>query len=205
MKILEVKSIVFPEVKVIKFSRFQDERGYFTELYKKSDFEQIDFLKGETFVQSNESYSKKGVIRGLHFQWNPYQKKLVRVVNGLIVDLFLDIRIGSSTFGKIGAYKLESKPENDFCEWIWLPVGFAHGLFILEDSTIEYYCTSEYSPLTEASISPTAPDIDWSLADKNISDLYKQGLPTANINSKDKEGMTLAQWTEDERNQFYKY
>ena len=205
MKILEVKSVVFPEVKIIKFARFPDERGYFTELYKKSDFEQIDFLKGENFVQNNESYSKKGVIRGLHFQWNPYQKKLVRTINGSMIDLFLDIRIGSPTFGKIGAYKLGSKPENNYSEWIWIPVGFAHGLFLLEDSTIEYYCTSEYSPKTEGSISPIALDIDWSMADKDIVDLYRQSLPTANISQKDKEGITLDQWIKDERNQFYKY
>ena len=89
MKILGIESTVFPEIKVIKFARFADERGYFTELYKKSDFEKIDFLKGEIFVQNNESFSKKGVIRGLHFQWNPYQKKLVRVVQGKMIDLFL--------------------------------------------------------------------------------------------------------------------
>lgn len=205
MKILEIKTLAFPEVKLIRLGRFPDDRGYFTELYKKSDFEQIDFLKDESFVQNNESYSKKGVIRGLHFQWNPYQKKLIRTVNGSMIDLFLDIRIGSPTFGKIGAYKLESKPEDDYSEWIWIPVGFAHGLFLLEDSTIEYYCTSEYSPKTEASISPIASDIDWSLVDKKISDQYKQSLTIANISDKDKEGITLAQWIKDERSQFYKY
>jgi dTDP-4-dehydrorhamnose 3,5-epimerase len=205
MKILEIKTLVFPEIKIIKFARFPDERGYFTELYKKSDFEQIDFLKGENFVQNNESYSKKGVIRGLHFQWNPYQEKLIRTVQGSMIDLFLDIRIGSPTFGKIGAYKLESKIENDYSEWIWIPVGFAHGLFLLEDSTVEYYCTAEYSPTTEAAISPIASDIDWSLVGKNISDQYKQSLPTANISEKDKEGITLTQWAKDDRSQFYKY
>lgn len=205
MKILDIKSVVFPEVKVIKFGRFPDERGYFTELYKKSDFQPIDFLKDQTFVQNNESYSKKGVIRGLHFQWNPYQKKLIRTINGSIIDLFLDIRIGSPTFGKIGTYKLETKPENNYSEWIWIPVGFAHGLFLLEDSAVEYYCTSQYSPKTEASISPIASDIDWSLADKDLADQYKQSLPTANISEKDKEGITLAQWIKDERSQFYKY
>ncbi|MEK7633662.1 MAG: dTDP-4-dehydrorhamnose 3,5-epimerase family protein [Patescibacteria group bacterium] len=205
MKIFGIKSLVFPEIKVIKFARFLDNRGYFTELYKRSDFQQVDFLKDKEFVQNNESYSKKGVIRGLHFQWNPYQEKLIRTVRGSMIDLFLDIRIGSPTFGKIGAYKLESKNENDFSEWIWIPVGFAHGLFLLEDSTIEYYCTSEYSPKTEASISPTAPDIDWSLVDKNTADQYRQSLPTANISEKDKEGITLAQWTKDPRSQFYKY
>lgn len=205
MKIIRIESVTFPEIKVIKFARFADERGYFTELYKKSDFEQIDFLKGQTFVQNNESYSKKGAIRGLHFQWNPYQKKLVRTVSGSMIDLFLDIRIGSPTFGKIGAHKLESSPQKDYGEWIWIPVGFAHGLFLLEDSAIEYYCTSEYSPTSEASISPAAPDIDWSMADKDLADQYKLSLPTANISDKDKAGITLAQWLKDERSQFYKY
>ncbi|PJC80140.1 dTDP-4-dehydrorhamnose 3,5-epimerase [Candidatus Roizmanbacteria bacterium CG_4_8_14_3_um_filter_36_12] len=205
MKILEIKPLVFPEVKVIKFARFSDNRGYFTELYKRSDFQRIDFLKDKLFVQNNESFSKNGVIRGLHFQWSPYQEKLVRTVQGSIIDLFLDIRIGSSTFGKLGVYKLESKPEDDCFEWIWIPVGFAHGLFFLEDSTIEYFCTSEYSPSTEASISPVDPAIDWSLVEKNIAEQYKQSLPTANISDKDKEGITLDQWAKDARSRFYKY
>ena len=205
MKILEIKSLVFPEVKVIKFARFSDNRGYFTELYRKSDFQKIDFLKDKEFVQNNESYSKSGVVRGFHFQWNPYQEKLVRTVKGSMVDLFLDIRIGSPTFGKIGAYKLETKPDNDYCDWTWIPKGFAHGLYFLEDSTVEYYCTSEYSPNTEASITPVDEAIDWSLVDKDIADKYKSNLPTAIISQKDKAGSTLGEWTKDERSQFYRY
>jgi len=205
MKILEIKETVFPEVKVTRFARFSDERGYFTELYKKSDFQKIDFLKNVNFVQNNESFSKAGVIRGLHFQWNPYQEKLVRTISGSIIDLFLDIRIGSPTFGKIGAYQLETKPSNDYCEWLWIPKGFAHGLYFLEDSTIEYYCTSEYSPNSETSISPLDPVIDWSLVEKDIATSYKNKLPTATISDRDKAGPTLDQWLKDPRSQFYKY
>jgi len=204
MKIIDIKSVVFPDVRVIKYGRFPDDRGYFNELYKKSDFQKIDFLKDQNFVQNNESFSKKGVIRGLHFQWNPFMSKLVRVVAGSMIDLFLDIKIGSPTFGKIAGYKLDAKSTNDFGEWIYVPVGYAHGLFLLEDSIVEYYCTSEYAPLNEASISPLAPDIDWSLSDSAITSDYKNSLVNANISKKDKEGFTLATWTKDPRSNFFK-
>lgn len=205
MKILEIKPLVFPEVKVIKFSRFSDNRGYFTELYKKSDFQKIDFLKDKEFVQNNESLSKAGVVRGLHFQWNPYQEKLVRTVQGSMVDLFLDIRVGSPTFGKIGAYNMSNQPESDYDQWIWIPVGFAHGNIFLEETIIEYYCTAEYSPSTEASISPLSKDIDWSLVDKNLKNLVDQICQNPNISEKDKNGFTLDEWLKDERSGFFTY
>ena len=101
MKIIDVKSTTFKEVKVIRFQRFTDNRGYFTETYRKSDFQKnpmLKFLRNKYFVQTNASYSRNKVIRGLHFQFNPYMDKLVRTVRGRMVDLFLDIRIGSPTF-----------------------------------------------------------------------------------------------------------
>lgn len=198
MKIIDIKSINFPEVKVIKFGRFPDDRGYFAELYKKSDFQKIDFLKDKPFFQTNGSFSKTNVIRGLHSQWNPYMNKLVRVINGHMIDLFLDIRVGSPTFGKIGAYNMKIDPSNDFGEWIWIPIGFAHGSMFLEDTFIEYYCTAEYSPQTEASISPLASDIDWSLVDPNLKNIIERVFSKPNISEKDKNGFTLTQWLEDE-------
>ena len=205
MKFLEIKSLVFPEIKVIKFARFLDNRGYFTELYKKSDFQKIDFLKNVTFKQNNGSFSKKGVVRGLHFQWNPYMNKLVRTIQGHMIDLFLDIRIGSPTFGKIGVHNMLIKPELDYCEWIWVPIGFAHGSVFLEETTIEYYCTAEYSPSTEASISPLSPDIDWSQTDKNLKNIIDKIFQKKNISEKDKNGFTLAQWQKDERSKNFIY
>jgi len=198
MKILEIKETIFPEVKILKVGRFPDDRGYFTESFKKSDFEKIEFLKGKTFVQINESFSKKHVVRGMHFQHSPYQEKLVRVIKGKMIDLYLDIRIGSPTYGKVGAYQLETNSNNDYFQWIWLPIGFAHGLYMLEDTTIEYFCTSEYSPSTECSISPVDPYIDWSLIDK--PDFTK-----IIISERDKKGSSLKDWEKNPHSAFFKY
>ena len=105
MKLVEVKSLAIPEVKVLRFARFRDHRGYFTETYRRSDFQNhpaLDCFSGVDFVQVNESFSRRGVVRGLHFQWSPYVGKLVRTVHGRMIDLVLDIRHGSPTCGKIG-------------------------------------------------------------------------------------------------------
>lgn len=198
MKILNITNSVFPEVKIIKSSRFPDSRGYFTELYRQSDFEKVDFLKNKAFTQINESFSKKNVVRGMHFQHSPYQEKLVRVVQGKMTDLFLDIRNGSPNFGKVGAYQLEANHSKDFFEWIWLPVGFAHGLIMKEDTTIEYFCTSEYSPKTECSITPLDSEIDWSMTEK-------PDFNTAIISERDKEGLSLKTWSNNPQFSLFKY
>ena len=104
MKILDVKSLAISDIKVIRFGRFGDHRGFFAEHFRKSDFgthPQLDFMAGVEFSQCNESFSRPGTIRGLHFQWNPYMGKLVRTLSGRMTDMVLDIRKGSPTFGKI--------------------------------------------------------------------------------------------------------
>src|SRR5258706_12985222 len=103
MKVISVKPLLIPDIKVIKFKRFTDHRGYFTEHYRKSDFKDILDVN---FVQYNESYSKSSTVRGLHFQWNPYMGKLVRTVYGRMLDTVLDIRKGSPTFGKAIIYDM---------------------------------------------------------------------------------------------------
>ncbi|NTU46234.1 dTDP-4-keto-6-deoxy-D-glucose epimerase [Candidatus Roizmanbacteria bacterium] len=203
MKILEVKTLAHPEVKVIRYARFRDERGYFTEHYRKSDFfahPDMQFIQGYEFVQTNESSSQKGTIRGLHTQWNPFQGKLVRTVRGRMIDLVLDIRKNSANFGKIIAYDMPSAPEQDFGEWIWIPPGFAHGNVYPEDGAIEYFCTGEYSPGNEAGIFPLAQDIDWSLCEaplKEVFDSYARDNPP--MSPKDKQGLTVEQWRNDPR------
>lgn len=208
MKILGVKQLAIPEIKVIRFARFCDQRGFFTEHFRKSDFQNpahTPFLKGIEFLQTNESHSRPGTIRGLHFQWNPFMGKLVRVLFGHMVDLVLDIRKGSPTFGKLIAYDMPSRWGNDFSEWIWVPPGFAHGNYFREESAIEYFCSGEYSPKCEAGISPLARDIDWTLCEPALRDGFKQ-LVTAGkalISDKDRDGLTLSAWEQDERsNQF---
>ena len=209
MKLLEVKTLQIESIKVIRFARFCDHRGYFTEQFRKSDFRNhpdMDFMKDIEFVQDNESYCKKGTVRGLHFQWNPYMGKLVRTLSGRMVDMVLDIRKGSPTFGKIICYDMPSDPKTDYNEWIWVPPGFAHGNFFTEDSTIEYFCSGEYSPGCEAGISPLADDIDWSLCDPELKKLFDGIAPTTDlITDKDKNGFTVKAWGSDERSDNFIY
>lgn len=190
MKILEIRSLEILEVKVIKFERFLDYRGYFTEHYRNSDLAEVI---GLNIQQCNESYSKKYVMRGLHFQWNPYMGKLIRTVSGHMVDMILDIRKGSPTFGNIILYDMPVDREKNYQEWIWVPVGFAHGNFFLKDTTIEYLCSGEYSK-NEAGISPLSDDINWSLCNKNMRDLFVNISSKAIISEKDKKGLMITQW-----------
>lgn len=201
MKILEVKNLAIPDVKAIKYARFKDDRGYFTEIFRHSDFQKV--IPNFSIRQVNESFSaEKGVLRGLHLQWNPYMGKLIRTIKGHMVDLFLDIRKGSPTFGKIAAYDMPQNTNNDFSEWIWVPVGFAHGNFFLEESAIEYFCTGEYAPLNEAGILPTANDLDWSLCDPALKKQFEELVQSGTVLSeKDKKNLLLTQWEKDPRSE----
>ena len=209
MKILEVKTLPIPDLRVIRFGRFRDHRGYFTEPYRRGDFDkhpETAFLRGMSVVQANESWSRAGTIRGLHFQWNPYMGKLVRTLSGRMVDLALDIRKGSPTRGKIVAYDMPAALDRDFDEWIWVPPGFAHGNYFSEASQIEYLCTGEYSPGCEGCVSPLAPDLDWSLAptdlQKEFRDLQQRG-PT--ISDKDRDAVSFKSWVTDPRADNFQY
>ena len=206
MKILFVKPLFLPEIKVIRFARFDDTRGYFTELYRESDFfshPEMQFMKGYQFHQINESYSQKGTVRGLHFQWNPMQGKLIRTIMGHMIDLILDIRKNSPTRGKIIAYDIPSHPEDTYQDWIWIPPGFAHGNFFPEPTTIQYLCTAEYSPGYEAGISPFATDIDWSACDVQLKQQFDTLRETPSITDKDKNGYTMNSWFKTETSNLY--
>lgn len=209
MKIVDVRSLPIPDVRIVRFERFRDHRGYFTEPYRRSDVESnpgTGFLAGLTFPQTNESYSRAGVIRGLHFQWNPFMGKLVRTVSGRMIDLALDIRLDSPTFGRILAYDMPSSPHADFADWIWVPPGFAHGNLFPEDTIIEYFCTGEYSPGCEAAVSPLAADLDWSLCEPHLRgefDAMVEGAPT--ITDKDRNAGSLSDWQRDPRSTNFRY
>ena len=209
MKILEVKTLALPDVKVIRYARFRDHRGYFTEHYRKSDFtgsELTPFMRGIEFVQTNESYSRRGTLRGLHFQWNPYQGKLVRTLHGHMIDLALDIRRGSPTFGKIVAYDMPMDPNREYSDWIWLPPGFAHGTVFLQDSTIEYFCSGEYNAACEAGISPLAGDIDWSMCDHGLKQAFDRiAWDEPLLSEKDRAGLSMADWARDQRSAIFTY
>jgi dTDP-4-dehydrorhamnose 3,5-epimerase len=209
MKIINIKSLAIPGVQVLTFERFKDERGYFTELFRKSDFKELSDLlgiKSKDFIQVNESRSKKSVVRGLHFQWEPLVGKLVRVITGRMVDIALDIRHGSPVLGKIIMYEMAANPMADSDQWIWLPPGIAHGNFFSQETIIEYFCTGEYNPKAESGISPFDPELDWSLCQPVLKDEFmtlKAGNPLCS--DKDKKGSSLSAWLSDPRSLFFSF
>jgi dTDP-4-dehydrorhamnose 3,5-epimerase len=202
MKILSVKSLAIPDVKVVRFARFCDPRGFFTEPFRHSDFAghaDLGFLHGVEFVQMNESFSHPGVMRGLHFQWNPFMGKLVRTCMGRMIDLVLDIRQGSPSYGRILAYDMPTRSDGDYGEWIWVPPGFAHGNIFTEATQIVYLCSGEYSPGCEAGISPLSADLDWSLCDPGLKAVFDGVKGGAILSDKDRNGLTLEAWGRDPR------
>jgi dTDP-4-dehydrorhamnose 3,5-epimerase len=207
MKVVSVRSLAIETIKVIKFARFQDTRGYFTEHYRKSDINNhsgLEALKAVGFVQCNESFSRKSTIRGLHFQWNPYMGKLVRTISGRMIDIVLDIRKGSATFGKTLLYEMAGVQSDEDQEWIWVPPGFAHGNCFLEDTIIEYFCSGEYNADCEAGISPLAKDLDWSLCDVTLKAIFDNiSSTTLLITEKDRMGLTIKKWLTDSRSDHF--
>ena len=135
------KRLEIPDVVLIEPKAFNDDRGYFMESYKRSDFEAFG-IKYD-FVQDNHSKSRKGTMRGLHYQMEPFaQGKLVRVVSGRIFDVAVDIREGSKDFGRWAGVELSAANKL----MVFVPPGFAHGFLAMEDNTeVLYKATSEYS------------------------------------------------------------
>ena len=146
---------------------FGDSRGYFFESFRKSLFKERG-LEAE-FVQDNESFSVKGTLRGLHFQKAPYaQGKLVRVITGKVLDIVVDIRPDSKTFGKHHKVVLNASDHN----LMYVPPGFAHGFAALEDSIFSYKCTQYYNQAAENGILWNDPqlNIDWGVDHPIISE-----------------------------------
>lgn len=162
MNVIETE---IPGVVVIEPRVFEDPRGYFFESFSQRDFDsQVREVK---FVQDNESKSSYGVLRGLHFQKPPHaQSKLVRVVKGSVLDVAVDIRKGSPTFGKYVAVELSEQNHRQF----FIPRGFAHGFVVLTDEVVfQYKCDNFYAPQSEGAVAWNDPDlnIDWKVpADK---------------------------------------
>lgn len=145
---------------IIEPKLFSDERGYFFEAFNSKRFEELTGIR-TAFVQDNESRSARGVVRGLHFQLPPHaQSKLVRVVRGRIIDVAVDIRRGSPTFGRYVAVELSDENHRQF----FIPRGFAHGFSVLEgDAIVEYKCDNYYTPEAEGAIRWDDPElaINW--------------------------------------------
>jgi len=165
----EIKGLIeiFPKV-------FGDQRGFFLETFNESRYNEV--LKNVQFVQDNFSSSNKGVLRGLHFQNPPYsQGKLVQVITGLALDVAVDLRRNSETYGQHVKVLLSSEKRNQF----WIPEGFAHGFLALEDNTIfSYKCTNYYNPQSEVTIlwNDRNLKIDWQIDNPIISPKDKEGV-----------------------------
>ena len=156
-----------PGVVIIEPRIFEDSRGYFFESYSQHDFDAL--VRRVRFVQDNESKSSYGVLRGLHFQKGRFsQSKLVRVVKGKVLDVAVDIRKGSPTFGKHVAVELSEENHRQF----FIPRGFAHGFSVLSpEAVFQYKCDNPYSPQNEGAVAWNDPmiGIDWKIpADKAL-------------------------------------
>ncbi|MCK5197878.1 MAG: dTDP-4-dehydrorhamnose 3,5-epimerase [Spirochaetales bacterium] len=161
----DFKNAPLKRLVVIQPRVFADERGFFMETYKKSDFVKAGIT--EEFTQDNHSYSSKGVLRGIHFQKDPYaQGKLVRCIKGAVWDVAVDLRADSETFGQW--YGLEITGENKIM--FYIPPGFGHGFVTLKDNThFLYKCTNEYNPDADSGIM-------WNDSDLNIEWPLTEGL-----------------------------
>lgn len=163
---MEIIKTEIEGVVILKPKIFGDDRGYFYESFRE-DFIYENVCKNK-FIQDNESSSKYGVIRGLHFQKPPFaQSKLVRVVKGKVLDVAVDIRKGSPTFGKHVAVELSDENKNQF----FLPRGMAHGYAVLsEEAIFQYKCDNYYAPNSEGSIIWNDPElgIDWRIEETKV-------------------------------------
>jgi len=161
---------------------FEDERGYFLEAYNKNVFYELGIK--EAFVQDNLSKSEKDVLRGLHFQNPPYEQgKLVSVICGAVLDVAVDIRKNSFTYGKYYAAELSEKNKNI----MWIPPGFAHGFLTLENNTVfSYKCTGVYNKSAEDSLLWNDPDlnINWGISNPKLSEKDEKAQKFAGFLSK---------------------
>lgn len=153
---------------IIEPTVFGDNRGYFMETYSQKDFEKLGL--NYNFVQDNQSKSKKGVLRGLHFQKENSQAKLVRVIKGEVFDVAVDLRPGSKTYGKWEGVRLSEENKKMFM----IPRGFAHGFLVLsEEAEFTYKCDDIYNPTAEGGLAWNDKDvaIDWPFGDIKQEDL----------------------------------
>ena len=154
---------------IIEPKVFKDARGYFMEAWKKAEFE--EHIGKVQFVQDNESCSSKGVLRGLHYQLAPYsQSKLVRVIKGCVLDVAVDLRKGSPTFGKYVAVELSDENKRQF----FIPQGFAHGFHVMsEEAVFTYKVDNPYAPTHERGLRFDDPTVgvDWKITEPAILNL----------------------------------
>ena len=166
-----------------------DDRGFFAEVYREDEFAKLGLSM--KFVQDNHSYSKKGVVRGLHFQWAPPMGKLMRVTRGTAFLVAVDIRKGSPTLGKW--FGVEASADN--MKQLWGPAGFARGFCALTDDVeVQYKCTGTYNRGAESAIRWDDPDIGIKWPLKNVL-----------LSQKDREAKTLTEWLASPNSEHFVY
>lgn len=164
---MKFETTTLRDVFLISPSIFHDDRGHFFESFNFDSWQKQGFKNN--FVQDNQSFSKKGVVRGLHFQSAPHaQGKLVRVISGRVLDLALDLRPESLTFGKYELFDLDGTSGT----MVYIPEGFAHGFAALEDSVFQYKCTAQYNKSSEGGLHWNDPSlaISWGIENPIVSE-----------------------------------
>ena len=175
---VEIERTPLPDLLVVSHEFFQDERGFFVEVFRQDVFRDVGLAY--TFVQFNHSRSAKNVIRGLHFQWAPPMGKLMRVTQGAAFLVAVDVRNGSPTLGKWHGVEVTAESRRQ----VWAPAGFARGFCVLSEyAEIEYLCTGVYNPTGESGILWNDPvlGIAWPVTDPILSE-------------KDRKAQSLAEW-----------
>lgn len=183
---LAATPLAIPDVLLLEHETFEDDRGYFMEVYRRDMFRELGLP--DLFVQLNESRSRRNVIRGLHFQWEPPMGKLMRVAEGAAFLVAVDIRHDSPTLGRWVAETMSAEDRKE----IWAPAGFARGLCALSDNTrVQYLCTGIYNAKGESGIA-------WDDAEIGIKWPVRDPL----VSAKDRRAQTLRQWlaTADAKN-----
>jgi dTDP-4-dehydrorhamnose 3,5-epimerase len=186
---LKIESAELDGVVVLVPEVYQDERGYFLEVFRADRLGEVGLPT--TFVQENQSYSRKGVLRGLHFQWEPPMGKLMRVTRGKAFVVAVDLRLGSPTLGKW--FGTEASAENR--RTVWAPASFARGFLALsEDVEVQYLCTGVYNSEAESGIRWNDPDIgiEWPERPSLISE-------------KDRQAQTLKEWIQSPQARYFRY
>ena len=181
---MRVRDTSLRDVKLLQPKRFEDARGWFAEVFHESGFR--DAGLPERFAQDNQSTSRRGVLRGLHFQLGRPQGKLVRVLSGEIWDVAVDVRRSSPEFGRWAAFPLAPLTADGALEMLWIPEGYAHGFLVLsETADVLYKVTDFYDPASERTVRWNDPElaIDWPIA--------RTGLDGPVVSAKDAQGLLL--------------
>lgn len=181
---MTVKDTPLPDVKLVQPKRFGDERGWFAEIFNTDTFAELGLPS--SFAQDNQSFSARGVLRGLHYQLGHPQGKLVRVLSGHIWDVVVDLRRDSPEFGRWAGFHLRPRNAEGELEMLWVPEGFAHGFLVLsETAEVHYKTTRVYYPAGERSVLWNDPEIgiEWPLGEL--------GGTEVSVSAKDAKGARL--------------